>query len=335
MSLEEGLGAQYRVHEIMPCLLIPQLNNESIFEKEHEAVDFVYNIQIIFAERMLEVFFYNSSQANFDTPFKNYPDHPQRRAAQRIRILAPRRLFVDRPKPDQRVDLIRQRDRNRHRIVGHTIVRPLRLVMLLAGGGDGRVLALRLRIVFTHEPLQLRELADHFGQQVSLGELRRALGLVDVGTDQRRDLGSQPFDTRDAFGLRAKLFVEHDGLELRQTILQTRLQVGLVEELRVRQAGADHALVAADDGLAAVGGFDIRREDELVGELARPGIADDEAFLVFADGGADHFAGDRQEVLFERPHQHHGPFDEARDLVQQVLVLDQLKTLRKGELPCV
>src|SRR5271165_695470 len=264
MSLEEGLGAQYRVHEIMPCLLIPQLNNESIFEKEHEAVDFVYNIQIIFAERMLEVFFYNSSQANFDTPFKNYPDHPQRRAAQRIRILAPRRLFVDRPKPDQRVDLIRQRDRNRHRIVGHTIVRPLRLVMLLAGGGDGRVLALRLR---------------------------RALGLVDVGTDQRRDLGSQPFDTRDAFGLRAKLFVEHDGLELRQTIFQTRLQVGLVEELRVRQAGADHALVAADDGLAAVGGFDIRREDELVGELARPGIADDEAFLVFADGGADHFAG--------------------------------------------
>jgi hypothetical protein len=54
--------------------------------------------------------------------------------------------------------------------------------------------------------------------------------------------------------------------------------------------------------------------------------------LVVADGGADHFAGDRQEFLIERTHQHHRPFHQARDLVEQPLILDQLKTLREGKL---
>ena len=43
---------------------------------------------------------------------------PQRRSAQRIRILAARRLLVDRPESDQRVDLVGERDRDRHRIGG-------------------------------------------------------------------------------------------------------------------------------------------------------------------------------------------------------------------------
>ena len=58
------------------------------------------------------------------------------------------------------------------------------------------------------------------------------------------------------------------------------------------------------------------------------GIADHKAFLVVADGGADHFARDRQEFLVERSHQHHRPFDQARDLVEQHLVLDQFEILR-------
>ena len=55
-------------------------------------------------------------------------------------------------------------------------------------------------------------------------------------------------------------------------------------------------------------------------------------FLVVADGGADHLAGDRQEFLVERAHQHDRPFDEAGDLVEQHLVLDQLKPLRERKL---
>ena len=40
---------------------------------------------------------------------------------------------------------------------------------------------------------------------------------------------------------------------------------------------------------------------------------------------------DREEGLVERAHQHHRPFDQARDLGQQPLVLDQLEALRERE----
>ena len=166
----------------------------------------------------------------------NQPDHTQRRAPQRIRILAPRRLLIDRPEADQRVDLVGQRDRHAHRIGRHAIGGPLRLVVLLARGGDGGVLALRQRVVFPHQALQFGEFADHFGQQIGLRQMRGALGLFDIGADQRRDLRRQPLDPLDALGLRAELLVKHDLLEFRQPRFQLRLQVGLVEEFRVATA---------------------------------------------------------------------------------------------------
>ena len=139
-------------------------------------------------------------------------------------------------------------------------------------------------------------------------------------------------DALDALGLRAELLVEHDVLELRQPVFEPRLQVRLVEELRIRQPRADDALVAGDDGLAAVLGLDVGDEQELVDELGMRGVAHDEAFLVVADGGADHFFRDVQELFVERAHQHHRPFDEARDFVEQALVLDQFEALRESEL---
>ena len=147
----------------------------------------------------------------------------------------------------------------------------------------------------------------------------------------RRELRGQPLDALDALGLRAELLVEHDVLELRQPVFQPRLQIGLVEELRVGKPRADHALVAGDDGLAAVLGLDVGDQDELVDELRRLRVAQHEAFLVGADGGADHLVRDREERLVERAHQHHRPFDQARDLGQQAVVLDQLEALREGE----
>src|SRR5258708_33953024 len=80
---------------------------------------------------------------------------------------------------------------------------------------------------------------------------------------------------------------------------QLRLQIGLVEKLRIAQSRTDHALVAGNDGLAAVGGFDVGGEDEFAGQLAGLGIADDKAFHVVADRGADPLARDRQKFLLE------------------------------------
>ena len=35
---------------------------------------------------------------------------------------------------------------------------------------DRFILALRLGVIFSHQPLQLGKFADHFGQQIGLGE---------------------------------------------------------------------------------------------------------------------------------------------------------------------
>ena len=125
--------------------------------------------------------------------------------------------------------------------------------------------------------------------------------------------------------------MEHDLLELRQPVFQPRLQIGLVEEFGIGEPRADHPLVAGDNCFAAVGGLFIGDQNEFVDELRRLRIAQHEAFLVVADGGADHLLRDRQEGLFEAAHQRHRPFNEAGDFGQQALVLDQFKALRKGE----
>ena len=57
----------------------------------------------------------------------------------------------------------------------------------------------------------------------------------------------------------------------------------------------------------------------------------DEAFLVGADRRADHFGRDVEERCLEFAHQHDRPFDQAGDLLEQALVLDQLEPLREGE----
>ncbi len=73
-------------------------------------------------------------------------------------------------------------------------------------------------------------------------------------------------------------------------------------------------------------------QHEFVDELGVRRVAQHEAFLVVADGGADHFLGDLQKLFVERAHQHHRPFDEAGDFGQQPFVLDQFEPLREGKL---
>ncbi len=202
--------------------------------------------------------------------------------------------------------------------------------MVLAGVRDRFVLVLRLGVVFAHQALQLGEFADDFGQQIRLAQLCRALGFRHIGVNERRKLAGERDDARDALFLRAQFLVKHDLRKLRQPVFQPRLQIGVVEELGVRQACADDALVAGDDRGAVVGRLDVRHQDELVDQLGGLRIAQHEALLVGADGGADHFARDRQEGFVERAHQRHRPFHQPRHFRQQAFVLDQLIALRKG-----
>ena len=69
----------------------------------------------------------------------------------------------------------------------------------------------------------------------------------------------------------------------------------------------------------------------LLASLSAALIAQHEAFLVGADGGADHFGRQVEERRLEFAHQHDRPFDQARDFLEQALVLDQRQPLREGE----
>ncbi len=142
-------------------------------------------------------------------------------------------------------------------------------------------------------------------------------------------------DAFDPLRLGTEFFVKQDLLEFRQPVFETRFQVGLIKEFRVGEPCADNALVAGDDGVAAVFGFDVGDENEFVGQSRSGRIAQHEALLVVADGGADHFAGDLQESHIERARQNHRPFDKARHFGEKAIVLDQFEALREGKLLCL
>ena len=113
-------------------------------------------------------------------------------------------------------------------------------------------------------------------------------------------------------------------------MLERQLQVGLVEEFRIGQAGADDPLVAGHDGVAAIGGDVVGGQQEAVGQLAL-GIAQAEAFLVGADGGDDRLFRHGEEILVEGAHHDDRPFDEAGDFLEQALIGDDGETVREGE----
>ena len=75
-------------------------------------------------------------EAQAQAALKENPDHSQRSPPQSEWVLASGGLLVDRPEADQRVEFVGERDGDRDRVGRHIIRRPLRLVVLLDGGGD-------------------------------------------------------------------------------------------------------------------------------------------------------------------------------------------------------
>ena len=71
----------------------------------------------------------------------------------------------------------------------------------------------------------------------ALASIAARLASLDIGADQRGDLGGELHDALDALELGAELGVEHGLLELGQAVLERQLQVLLVEEFRVATGG--------------------------------------------------------------------------------------------------
>ena len=126
------------------------------------------------------------------------------------------------------------------------------------GVGDLGVLLLLERVIAAHHPLQLGELADHAADQIGFGQHCHPLGVIGSGSDQRRDLPREHAHALDAVILRAELLVKDDLLQPRHPDFEAHVAVLIEEEFGIGEPRADHPLTAGDDGLAAVGRFQIR-----------------------------------------------------------------------------
>ena len=89
--------------------------------------------------------------------------------------------------------------------------------------------------------------------------------------------------------------------------------------------------VARRDRRAAVAGDDIRDQDEFVGELRRAASRSTKHFWLARIVARITSGGMSRNSAVEFAHQHDRPFDQAGDLVEQALVLDQFEPLREGE----
>ncbi|PAV92745.1 hypothetical protein WR25_13109 [Diploscapter pachys] len=192
---------------------------------------------------------------------------PQRGTTKRKRIFRTRWLFTSREEAGNRIQLVRQRYRHRHRRGGHVVALPDRLVVVADGVGDFAGFALGGGVIAAHQALKFGEFANHAGDEVRLCQFRRPprqIGRVLLGDAiNRRDnaLFDQPAgefgDAVDLVRDGAELFVEDDVRELCGLFLERGLQIGVVEEARVRQAGGEDLAVALDDLGATVDCFDV------------------------------------------------------------------------------
>src|SRR5258708_789329 len=110
--------------------------------------------------------------------FQYDPDHPECCSPQGIWFVRSTRLLADAPEADQRIDLVSERDTDGNRFSRDAIVRAQRLVVLLYGEGDRSRLTLCTRVISSHQSLQLGEFANHFGDEIGLGQFSRSLGIV-------------------------------------------------------------------------------------------------------------------------------------------------------------
>ena len=187
-------------------------------------------------------------------------------------------------------------------------------------------------IIAAHDPLQGGKLADHAGGQVGLGQASGGAHLVFVGVrDRSGQIGGQSLHAVDLFIQVAELGVEDHVRQGRGAAGQRLLAVLVPEELGIRQTGAEHPFVTRRHRLAAVLRFRVGDDDETGRQLA-VGIQAGEIFLMAAHGCGQHFRRHVHESVIDGTHQHHRPFDQPGDFVQQTRIVLHRQPFGGGQL---
>ena len=82
--------------------------------------------------------------------------------------------------------------------------------MLADRRGDLRRLAMRTGVILAHKTLKLGKLADHFGDQIGLGELGRPRRFLGISADLRRQPAGEINQPLYPLRLRTELGMKDD-----------------------------------------------------------------------------------------------------------------------------
>ncbi len=192
-------------------------------------------------------------------------DNPQQAdggAAQAEGILGAGGLLADLENARERVELVGDRDSEAGVRLGQLVASAARQVVLTDRDSDLRRLAVGERVVRAHDSLQLRELAHHRGQQVTLAQLSRTLRL---GSDRQLQLAAispasartrrvlSPSDPSFTWNVIASSASRRDAKRL--------LPVLFPEERRIGQSRSNDALVTFTH-LGRIAALDVADRDE-------------------------------------------------------------------------
>ena len=165
-----------------------------------------------------------------------------------------------RPRREHSGDTVRLIGNRQHGPLDGTrnaVVHRLRLVLIVDGIADGfgggsrqnRVELLHLGVQATDDSLQLGELFHQLGGEVGLGQQRRfednarPYWLARIA-NRLGDQAAQLLHPHRLVEVAAEIFLEGHGLQHLHALAQRNLLVGLPEEARVVEAGAQYALIA-------------------------------------------------------------------------------------------
>ena len=254
------------------------------------------------------------AQVERDAGLDQDPEHAERGAAKAIGVLGAGRFLADREDADQRVQLVGDGEREPGARRREQVTRETRQVLLGQGGRHLVGFAVVQGVVAPHDALQLRELADHRGQQVALGQLRRPLRVGGISAGRAGNLHGERRDPRGLVGERAELRLEGDGGQRPPARFERRLAICRVEKGRIGQPRPHDPLVAGAH-LRRIPAFDIGHGDK-EGQERPVRRTDREVPLVVLQGRHQHLRRQLEEARFEPARDRDRPFGQGRDLVQ-------------------
>ncbi len=195
------------------------------------------------------------------------------------------------------------------------------------GGAFGKLHALGLvdEVETADDALEFGELLHQFGGEIALGHERglvhhalavSGMKFADGGADQ----AAQVLGARGLVVVAAEFLLEGDRLEHGHAILEGELLIGVPEEARIVEAGAQNALIAvAHDGFAFGIGHRVEHGEEVRREFA-VGIFHGEVLLVIAHDGDQDFFGKGEKFAVEVAEDDRRRFGEIDDRVEQFLI---------------